>query len=166
MRMKPMMRGLGSVALLVAFLIGCAHADAGKKGAAAGDSYAKEGFHTQMDDGRLWVFRADSEEYREYKAKGKPARHVVRPGAGPGGITLRAVDSETIAEYIAAQPGFHTSLDKDGRLWVFRADSEEYREYKAKGKPAKHVVRPGAGPTGLTLKAVDAETLDDYLSRF
>jgi len=63
-----------------------------------------------------------------------------------------------------AKPGFHTELDKDGRLWVFKADSKELEEFKAKGKPAKHVVRPAAGPMGLTVKAVDFETIDAYLA--
>ena len=31
------------------------------------------------------------------------------------------------------------------------------------GEPAKHVIRPGAGPMGLTLKAPDREVAQAYL---
>ncbi len=62
------------------------------------------------------------------------------------------------------KPGFATALDKHGRLWVFRADSKEWAEFREKGEPAKQVVRPRSGPDGLTLKAPDAETLDAYLA--
>jgi hypothetical protein len=65
-------------------------------------SYAKDGFYTQLEDGRLWVFKNDSKELAEFKSKGELAKHVTRPGAGPGGITLRAPDSETIDRYLAA----------------------------------------------------------------
>ena len=125
----------------------------------------KPGFFTELDkDGRLWVFKTGTPELDEFKAKGKPAKHVVRPGAGPLGLTLKAVESETLVEYLAARPGFHVELDKDGRLWVFKTGTPELDEFKAKGKPAKHVVRPLAGPGRITIKAPDAETADAYLA--
>jgi hypothetical protein len=66
------------------------------------DTYAKEGFHTEVDeDGRLWVFRAGSDELKEFKAHGEPAKVVIRPGAGPGGVTIKSVDAEIIDEYLA-----------------------------------------------------------------
>ena len=126
--------------------------------------HAKEGYATVYDkDGRLWIFRDGSPEHHEYLEKGKPAKYVTRPGAGPDGITLQSPDAETIVDYVVARPGFFTEVDKDGRLWVFRAGSEAHAEYEEKGKPAKHVVRPGVGPLGLTIKAVDTETIDAYL---
>ncbi len=178
MTIKRTMTNTMLAGLTVSVLAGCATADSGAPAApsapapamtaaAETPSHAKDGFYTQLDkDGRLWVFLADSPELAEFKTKGKPAKHVVRPGAGPGGVTLKAVEMDTIVAYITAQPGFYTQLDKDGRLWVFLADSPELAEFKAKGKPAKHVVRPGAGPLGLTIKAVDTTVLDAYQAKF
>jgi hypothetical protein len=60
------------------------------------------------------------------------------------------------------KPGFSTFVD-EGRLWVFRNGSKELAEYKEKGEPAKFIVRVGAGPDGMTIRAVDAETIDDYI---
>ena len=60
------------------------------------------GFSTRMDDGRLWVFRADSPELQAFLQTGEPAAHVERPLAGPFGLTIRAVASAVIDEYLAA----------------------------------------------------------------
>lgn len=147
---------------LAGMLVGCAHAEYAKEG--AGDPYGKPGFYTKMDDGRLWVFAEGSQEHKEHLEKGKPAKFAVRPGAGPGGITLLSVEMDTIVAYIVARNGFYTALDKDGRLWVFEDGSESLASYKEQGKPAKHVVRPGAGPLGLTVKSVDADVIDAYLA--
>ena len=148
------------------FFFGCAGAAGGGPG--AGNSkdaaaYAKPGFYTQLDDGRVWVFQEGSKELEDFRTKGKPAKHTVRPGAGPGGITLRGPDSDTLALYIATKPGFYVALD-GGRLWVFEEGSKELEDYRTKGKPAKHTVRPGAGPEGMTLRGPDGETLDKYMS--
>ena len=135
----------------------------------AASPYDKPGFFTQLDarDGRLWVFAAGSEDLAKFKADGRPARHVLRPGAGPDGLTLKSTESSTIVAYVVAQPGFFTELDeKDGRLWVFKAGSEDLEAYTTKGRPARHVLRPAAGPMGLTLKSTEAEVLDAYQARF
>ena len=124
---------------------------------------AKPGFVTVLKDGRLWVFAEDSEELTEFQAGGELAKHVTRPAAGPLGMTLKAPDSETILNYIAAKPGFVTLL-KDERLWIFPAASEELAAFKKDGELAKHVTRPGAGPLGMTVKAPDSETIDAYLA--
>ncbi len=127
--------------------------------------YAKDGFYTELDEnGRLWVFREGSEALATFKEHGEPAKVAIRPGAGPGGITVKSIDAGTIVEYLTTKPGFETSLGSDGRLWVFRAGSENLANHKQGIEPAKHVIRPGAGPMGLTLKAVDAEVLDAYLA--
>lgn len=65
-------------------------------------SYDRPGFVTHLDGGRLWVFRAGSKELEEFQAKGEPAKQVVRPGAGPGRITLKGPDAETLDAYLAA----------------------------------------------------------------
>ena len=93
--------------LAVGMLMACAVADSATKGAPAdppAPAFERAGFYTELDkDGRLWVFKAGSAELAEFKAEGKPARHVVRPAAGPGGVTLKAVDFETLDAYQAAR---------------------------------------------------------------
>lgn len=145
---------------------GCAGAGAGGsegRRSTEADEFAKPGFYTEVRGGRLWVFQENSEEHKDFLNKGEPAKQVIRPGAGPGGMTLKAADSETITLYLAGKPGFYVAMD-DGRLWVFKEGSKELEEFRTKGKPAKQVIRPGAGPGGITLKSTDSEILDSYLS--
>lgn len=129
------------------------------------DAYllGKPGFYVQVEDGRLWVFREGSQELQEFRDKGEPAKCVIRPGAGPDRMTLKGPDNETLDAYIYSAAGFVTKL-VDERLWVFRAASDELKQFESQGELAKHVIRPGAGPGGITLKAPDAQTLDAYLS--
>jgi len=128
------------------------------------DAYllSKPGFATRVVEGRLWVFREGSDELAEFESNGELAKHVIRPAAGPGGVTIKAPDAETLDAYLTAQPGFVTKFD-DGRVWVFRIGCPELKDYEANGELAKHVIRPAAGPGGLTLKAPDADTIDAYL---
>ncbi len=173
--MRPVATGFTASVLAV----GCVSAESGAPVAAApvvtapaavtAAPHDKPGFITQLDerDGRLWVFREGSEELAKFKAEGRPARHVLRPGAGPLGLTLKSTESEIIVDYIVAQPGFYTEVDStDGRLWVFTEGSEDLESFKTKGKPARQVLRPGAGPLGLTLKSTEADVLDAYQARF
>jgi hypothetical protein len=122
----------------------------------------KRGFVVYPEDARLWVFRTNSPELAEYLQAGELAKHVIRPGAGPGGLTLKGPDAETLTEYLAAAEGFVVKV-VDGRLWVFRAGSPELADAERQGEPEKSVTRPGAGPEGLTLRGPDAETLEAYL---
>ncbi len=66
-------------------------------------SYDKPGFVTDVNDGRLWVFRAGSKELAAYKKSGEPTLMVTRIGAGPNGMTIRATDIKTIDDYLAAR---------------------------------------------------------------
>jgi hypothetical protein len=125
--------------------------------------YDKRGFATYLQDGRLWILRLGSETLAEYLTSGELAKRVTRPGAGPGGLTVMSGDNETIDAYLTAKPGFETRL-ADGRLWVFSASSKELAEFEQHGELAKHVIRPGAGPAGITIKAPEAETIDAYLT--
>jgi hypothetical protein len=59
-------------------------------------------------------------------------------------------------------PGFVTEVE-DGRLWVFREGSQELKDFKASGEPAKQFTDIGNGPNGMTVKAADEQTLKDYL---
>ncbi|MEZ6936503.1 hypothetical protein [Aeromonas sp. S19(2024)] len=60
-------------------------------------------------------------------------------------------------------PGFITEVE-DGRLWVFKEGSPELEEFKQHGEPAKQFSNIGAGPNGMTVKAANQETLDEYLA--
>ncbi len=67
------------------------------------------------------------------------------------------------SRFLTSKPGFVTKFD-DGRLWVFRKGSKELESFMKDGELAKQVIRPGAGPRGMTLKAPDRKTLDAYLT--
>jgi hypothetical protein len=60
------------------------------------------------------------------------------------------------------KPGFVAEI-RDGRLWVFREGSPEHEEFKKFGELTKSVTRIGAGPNGMTIRAADVQTLDDYI---
>lgn len=135
---------------------------AGAALAMAGTKFDKPGFVTEMEDGRLWVFLDGSKELGQFREHGELAKHIIRPGAGPEGMTLKAPDAETADAYLLAKPGFVVMIE-DGRLWVFRDGSKELGQFREHGELAKHIIRPGAGPGGMTLKAPDAETADAYL---
>ncbi|MGV6474564.1 hypothetical protein [Azotobacter vinelandii] len=80
-------------------------------------------------------------------------------------LTAMLLTSLVAGTAIASQydkPGFVTEVE-DGRLWVFRADSKELKDFRATGEPAKQFTEVGAGPEGMTIKAADAQTLQDYL---
>lgn len=123
---------------------------------------AAEGFTTFLDEGRIWAFRNNSDALAQFLANGEPAKQVIRPAAGPLGMTVKSDDSSTIEEYVASASGFITVLE-DGRIWVFRDDAAEWEDFQSNGELAKHVIRPAAGPLGMTVKAPDAETIDAYL---
>jgi hypothetical protein len=106
---------------------------------------AKPGFSVHVEDGRLWVLKPGQE---------KGEKHVTLIGAGPRGMTIKALSKDTALEYVATKPGFEVTIE-DGRLWVLKPGQEKHE---------KHVTRIGAGPNGMTVKAVDRDTLDAYLA--
>ncbi|PQO46942.1 hypothetical protein [Blastopirellula marina] len=124
---------------------------------------AKPGFLTAIEDGRVWVLREGSDAAKEFAAAGEPAKQVIRPGVGPMGTTLKSDDAATIAAYRYEKPGFHASVDGDGRVWVFAADGDAWQEFCDKGEPAAHVTKIGVGPNRETLKTRDAGVIEDYL---
>ncbi len=107
--------------------------------------YAKPGFVTEIEDGRLWVLRPGEQ---------KSGKHVTLVGKGPAGMTIKAPEKETALEYLAAKPGFVTEIE-DGRLWVLRPGEQ---------KSGKHVTLVGKGPAGMTIKAPEKETALEYLA--
>ena len=125
--------------------------------------YTKPGFVVLEEDGRLWVFREGSEDLVAFEESKDLVKQVIRPKAAPGSVTVKSTESSTIDEYLTTLPGFYTRME-DGRLWVFKRDSVELETFLQTGKPAKQVVRPLAGPFGLTIKAVSTGVLDEYLA--
>jgi hypothetical protein len=113
-------------------------------------------------DNRIWVFRDGSKELEEFRKQGELVKCVTLPGAGPGGMTVRAADKETIVDYAVARDGFVTFV-REGRIWVFRPGSKDLAEFEKTGEPAKSVTRPGAGPMGMTIKSSDSATITEYL---
>jgi hypothetical protein len=65
--------------------------------------YGKPGFHTEVKDGRLWVFREGSKDLAEFKKHGEPAKQVTRIGGGPNGMTIKSSDAAVIDAYMAAR---------------------------------------------------------------
>jgi hypothetical protein len=137
--------------------------DSSPKPSVQGTPYDKPGFATRIQEGRLWVFKQGTKELAEFDKQGELAKHVIRPGAGPKGMTIKAPDAETILAYLAFKPGFAIRV-QDGRIWVFKHGAKELEDYDKQGELAKHVIRPGAGPKGMTIKAPDFETIDAYLA--
>lgn len=146
--------------ILSLFLCGTALA-AGK--ATPAPAFERPGFETYLEDGRLWVFHKNAKELKAFHERGELAKFVVRPAAGPDRMTLKAPDAETLDAYLLSRPGFVTKVE-EGRLWVLRDGSEELKQFQERGELAKHIVRPAAGPNGMTLKAPDAETADAYMA--
>ena len=60
----------------------------------------RPGFVSLFEDGRLWVFKTGSKELAEYKKSKELAKHVTRIHAGPGKVTIKAPDLETLDAYM------------------------------------------------------------------
>jgi hypothetical protein len=70
--------------------------------AAVANEYNKPGFVTEVEEGRLWVFREGSKEYKEFQKTGEPAKQYSDIGSGPDGMTIKAADEQTLKDYRAA----------------------------------------------------------------
>lgn len=64
--------------------------------------YDKPGFTTEVDDGRLWVFREGSKELEDFKKTGEPAKQFTDIGTGPNGMTVKSADEKTLKDYLQA----------------------------------------------------------------
>ncbi|MCY1392010.1 hypothetical protein D3C87_878700 [compost metagenome] len=71
----------------------------------AGTTFAsqfdKPGFVTEVEDGRLWVFREGPQELKDFKANGEPAKQFTDVGTGPEGMTVKAADEQTLKDYLS-----------------------------------------------------------------
>lgn len=77
-------------------------------------------------------------------------------------LMLSSLFTGTALASLYDRPGFVTEIE-DGRLWVFRENSQELKDFKATGEPAKQFTDIGSGPEGMTVKSADEQTLKDYL---
>jgi hypothetical protein len=71
-------------------------------GNAFANQYDKPGFVTQVQDGRLWVFKDGSKDLADMQKNGLPEKAVMRIAAGPDGMTVKAPDDATIQAYLDA----------------------------------------------------------------
>jgi len=127
-------------------------------------TYDRPGFVTKLVDGRLWVLALDSPDVGRLIQGEGPEKHVTLPGAGPDRKTLKTDSRETAMHYLFSKPGFVTHFE-DGRAWVFAQGTEGAAKFAKDGPPEKHVTRIGAGPMRTTIKAPDAETIDQFLGK-
>jgi hypothetical protein len=72
----------------------------------AGHKLARPGFvvFDADDEGRLWIFRSEAKELAEYSKSKELAKFVSAIGEGPGGVTVKAPDMETIRDYMKNFP--------------------------------------------------------------
>lgn len=103
-----------TVALAALFFTGCRTAqgeqDASVRSEArrgAAHALARPGFSVfdADDEGRLWVFRSDSPALVEFAKSKELAKFVSAVGEGPNGVTVKAPDAATIADYMKAYRG-------------------------------------------------------------
>ncbi|MGL4204594.1 MAG: hypothetical protein ACRCRW_00465 [Aeromonadaceae bacterium] len=59
------------------------------------------GFITEVEEGRLWVFKEGSLEYQEFKKHGEPLKQFSNIGAGPNGMTVKSADQSTLDSYLS-----------------------------------------------------------------
>ena len=71
-------------------------------GTALASQYDRPGFVTEVEDGRLWVFRENSQELKDFKATGEPAKQFTDIGSGPDGMTVKSADEQTLKDYLQA----------------------------------------------------------------
>ncbi|MCR9247027.1 MAG: hypothetical protein NXI31_18495 [bacterium] len=67
------------------------------------DAYliAREGFRTEIVDGRVWILRAGSAECDAFDEGAQLRESVTRVGAAPNGMSARSVDNATLDDYLS-----------------------------------------------------------------
>lgn len=68
---------------------------------ADGAQYAKPGYTTVIEKGRLWVFKDGSKELEDFRKHGEPTVSNMKIGAGPDGMTVKGPSMEVIEAYLA-----------------------------------------------------------------
>ncbi len=125
-------------------------------------SHERAGFSAYDLEGRLWIFREGSDAELAFLEEGPPSAHVTRPGAGPGGLTLKAVDDDVLVEWAAVREGFAVRW-RDDALWVFEPRSLDLLDFDEGAEPTRVVERTSGGPFGGAVRATDAAVLAAYL---
>ena len=81
-----------------------------------------------------------------------------------GCATADAVRTQAQGEDVShAKAGFYSTVDSNGRLWVFPEGSEDLAKYKADGAPARQVRRIGVGPQGQTVISTEMDYINAYV---
>lgn len=57
----------------------------------------------------------------------------------------------------------YSTVEKDGRLYVFPSNSAEYQLFTKTGEMGKSVTLVGKGPDGMTIIAPDKKVIDSYM---
>ena len=57
----------------------------------------------------------------------------------------------------------YSTVEKNGRLYVFPTNSQAHQQFNRTGEMGKSVTRIGAGPDGKTIIGPDDDTLNAYL---
>ena len=86
---------LAIVMLLGGILAACASTSS------EGSKYNIDGFQTEIEDGRLWVFEEGSEDLAFFEEHGEPAKQYTSIGTGPNGMTVKASSQETLDKYLS-----------------------------------------------------------------
>ncbi|MBD5772472.1 hypothetical protein IF202_15645 [Marinomonas sp. SM2066] len=71
------------------------------KAISGGSEFDIDGFTTQVEDGRLWVFEEGSEDLAFFEEHGEPAKQYTSIGTGPNGMTVKAASQETLDKYLS-----------------------------------------------------------------
>lgn len=122
----------------------------------------KDGFWTEMKDGRLWILEKGTEAYEHMMNDGDIAKNITMIGKGPMGVSIRSYDKETVLKWAAKVHGFNTYI-REGRVWVFKPGSEHEAEFLSVGEPAKSITKVGAGPLRSTIRAAEEDVLHHYI---
>lgn len=121
------------------------------------------GYHVEFKDDVLWIFESGSEALVEFQSFGEPAKNATMIGAGPNGVSIRSVDTETILGFLGWKPGFVT-IGVEGRLWVFESGSDALAEFRRSGEPAKLATVLGVGPRSTTVRSDSTDTINAWLA--
>lgn len=71
-------------------------------GLVSAEKYNLPGYVTEIEDGRLWVFKEGSADYEEFKKSGEPGKQFTNIGDGPDGMTVKSSDQQTLDSYLRA----------------------------------------------------------------
>ncbi len=123
---------------------------------------SKKGFWTEVKDERLWILEKSSESHQSMVEHGDIAKNITLIGKGPLNTSIRSDDKATVLKWAASVDGFHTYM-REGRIWVFRPNSEHEAEFLKIGEPAKSITKIGAGPLRATVRAAEEDVMQRYL---